>query len=137
MRQDERRPPRPPVRTTRLAAGAARATPRPPRRPGEGSRLRLPRWGAGARKPPPPRRAPAQGARLEAPAGLRGLVARRPLFPWLVGGALALLLAGELFQALQGRPLGFWRDLLLLAAALGATVAAVAAALTSRLPVAS
>jgi hypothetical protein len=65
------------------------------------------------------------------------MVARRPLVPWLIAGAIGLLLASELVEALLARGPGPWRDLLVLLAASVAAGAAGAAALTSRRVLAS
>jgi signal transduction histidine kinase len=60
-----------------------------------------------------------------------------PAFPgsatpvWVVGGALAVLLCGELVRLVLGRPLGPWRELCLLGAAGGAAALAAWGAVNS------
>ncbi|HLH25382.1 MAG TPA: ATP-binding protein [Chloroflexota bacterium] len=122
------------MRSVRLASAGARSTARGGERRPSGTLRERPTaqrpWGSGLRAPHGPAATHAErGAerRRSRPLSQVALPLLRaseaPL--WIVGGALSVLLAGELLQLLIGHALGPWRELCLLAAA--GTAAALAA----------
>src|SRR5262249_43854356 len=127
------------MRSSRVAGAGVRAAPRPSDRryspPARDGRRDLP--GAGWRE-----RgfvAPEQAVERVAPDGLGtallGVALRaiwgRPGAPWLVAGAVALFLGGELLQLISGHVVGPWRDLWVIGAAGGAATASAWVALRS------
>jgi signal transduction histidine kinase len=132
-----------PMRSVRVAGSGARSTLRAAdRRSATPPRDRPPhrRTWAGAQHVHRP--AVAQAVEREAerrrvrPQGQAALplLHASPAPLWVVGGALALLLCGELLQALVGHRLGPWRELCLVVAAGGAAGLAACGAVNSTAP---
>lgn len=122
------------MRTARVAAPGARSAPRPAERAGNGAsreRPPMPRPWQGVRRPPagaPPAHAVEREPERPAPRPVRQVVTPAPggsVAPWLVAGALAMFLGGELLRLVVGRALGPWRELWVVGAAVSAALIAI------------